>query len=139
MPKWPLDRRLWITLPLLCLAVFMLRPTATTQQLNSSTTLASPNFAISTTGGHILTNVANNDTAGAVTIGSGTSTISHNFVGYTSAPACTVTPTSDPAAVGVISGTWWVTTSAAAVTVHTHNNVGSSGIAFNYVCVGNPT
>jgi hypothetical protein len=83
-------------------------------------------------GSHIKQNAANADIAGTITISAATSA-SKTFSGsgYTVAPSCTITPTSDPTAVGV----WWVTTTTTTVTA----NVKTSGtITFNYHCIGNP-
>lgn len=78
-----------------------------------------------------LNQTASNTIAGTIAVSASTSGARSFPVAYNSAPACTITPITDPTAVGV----WWVTTSTSAVTA----NVKTSGtITFNYICVGNP-
>ncbi len=81
-------------------------------------------------GVHVNQKVANSDLAGTITV-SGVSSASHTFSSaFTSAPVCTVTPTTS-----LGSTSWWVTTSTTAVTA----NVSRVGTAtFTYVCIGNP-
>lgn len=86
-------------------------------------------FNFSTTGHHNQA-AANGDTAGQISISSATSGSKTFGAAYSSAPACTASPTSNPGSV-----VWWVTSSTTSVTV---NLSASSTITFNYVCVGNP-
>jgi hypothetical protein len=94
--------------------------------------LAAGDFAFTKGAGqHILTASANNDTSGQLRVSSATSA-SYTFVTVWSAPpACALTPTSDPTAIGA----WWVTTSTSTLTANLHTR---GTITFNYVCVGNP-
>ena len=82
-------------------------------------------------GQHFVQQAAASDMVGTVTVSAATSgSVSFTRV-YTAAPACYLTPTSDPTAVGV----YWATTSTSALTA----NVKVSGtITFAYACFGNP-
>jgi len=71
---------------------------------------------------------SNTDSAGQISLSSATSN-SYTFAntGYSSAPICSLTPTSDPTA----TGTFWVTVSTTVLTAHVHT---SGTITFDYVC-----
>jgi hypothetical protein len=70
------------------------------------------------------------DLAGKISIAGNTSG-SHTFATpFSSAPVCTAAPTSDPG-----KATWWVTTTANAVTINLSTPV---RIVFAYQCFGNP-
>ncbi len=82
---------------------------------------------------HIQQNAASSDIAGTITVTTSETSASKTFgAGYTDAPACTLTPTSNPGSL-----TWWVTTSTAAVTASVSAEP-STSITFNYTCIGNP-
>jgi hypothetical protein len=70
----------------------------------------------------------NTDNAGTIAIAASTTgTYTFANTGYSSSPICTVTPITNPTAVGV----YWVTTTTTVLTV----NVASSGtITFNFTC-----
>lgn len=71
------------------------------------------------------------DAAGTITLASATSA-SYTFgTAFTSAPVCTLTPTSSASACA----NYYVTTSTTAVTA---NVTTACSITFNYTCVGNP-
>lgn len=79
------------------------------------------------TGSHLNVQ-ANDDTAGAITVTAATSA-THGFsVGYSNAPTCVLTPTSDPGAT-----TYWVTTTTVSFVAHLS---GADTITFKYVCMG---
>lgn len=80
---------------------------------------------------HITHQLAGNtDISGQIAVSSATSASYTFALGYSSAPVCVLTPTSNP---GLL--TWWVTTTAAAVTA----NLSASGtLTFNYHCFGAP-
>jgi len=72
-----------------------------------------------------------NQFAGTITIaGSDSRSISFKQP-FKSRPACTLTPTGDPSAVGA----YWVVTTPTSVTARVKR---PSKISFNYICVGNP-
>lgn len=75
---------------------------------------------------------ADRDISGTISISGGTAGSFSFGTPYSSAPICTLTPTSDPAAS---VGTYWVTSTATTVTANVH---GSGTITFNFRCVGNP-
>ncbi len=86
-------------------------------------------------GQHIFTQAANNDITGTITISNPAISGSVSFTtAYNSAPACTITPTTNQIATVV---TWWVTTSTTAVTANVQTTPASS-INFFYSCHGNP-
>lgn len=90
------------------------------------------NFGFSSgKGQHLVTQAANNDLTGTVTVSASTTGSLTFTTPYTNAPKCSISPQSDP----TTTGTYWVTTSTTAVTA----NVSISGtISFTFVCVGNP-
>lgn len=70
----------------------------------------------------------NTDNAGTIVITSSTTgTYTFANTGYSSSPVCTLTPITDPTAVG----TWWATTTATVLTANVH---ASGTITFNYTC-----
>ncbi len=72
-----------------------------------------------------------NDYAGTIGMGGSTSARVNFRQPFQSNPVCTLTPTSDPSAVGA----YWVTATRTTVTA----NVRQAGnVTFNYICVGNP-
>ena len=74
-----------------------------------------------------FTGVPRGDGAGEITIIASTST-TYTFTGiYRTAPLCTVTPTSDPSAVGA----YWATTTTTTLTVRTHT---PGTITFTFHC-----
>ena len=79
--------------------------------------------------GHLVQG-ANNDIAGTITLSAATSASYIFSKAYNSAPACVISPASNPG-----SAAWWVTTSPSTVTA---NVSASSSITFNYICHGNP-
>jgi hypothetical protein len=81
-------------------------------------------------GDHFGQAEANGDLAGKISVAGGASG-SHTFSKpFSSLPVCTAAPTSDPGKT-----TWWVTTTASAVTV----SLSAGGkITFTYHCFGNP-
>ena len=108
--------------------------------LQTSPTLTTPTLGVASfskltagaNGAHINGAAANHDIEGTIAVSSSTSGSVTFTTNYTSAPACIITPTSDPTAIGV----WWVTTSTSTVTA----NVKVSGtISFFYHCFGNPS
>jgi hypothetical protein len=80
---------------------------------------------------HINTGAANNDLDGTISISSSTSASYTFATAFNSAPACTLTPITDPTALGA----YWATTTTSALTAHVHT---SGSITFVYHCVGNP-
>jgi hypothetical protein len=70
------------------------------------------------------------DVQGTVAVSSSTSGSTNFSKTYNNAPVCTLTPTSDPTAVGA----YWVTTTTGAITAHVHT---SGTITFNFQCFGN--
>lgn len=72
----------------------------------------------------------NTPIVGTISLSSETSH-SATFTTFNSAPACQITPTTDPTSVG----TYWVTSTASSVTANVHS---SGSITFNYSCTGNP-
>jgi Pectate lyase superfamily protein len=81
-------------------------------------------------GSHFGQAGANGDLAGKISI-AGSASGSHIFSSpFSSAPVCTAAPASDPGKT-----TWWVTTTASAVTVSLST---PARITFTYQCFGNP-
>jgi hypothetical protein len=81
-------------------------------------------------GSHFGQAKANGDLAGKISI-AGSASGSHTFSSpFSSAPVCTAAPASDPGKT-----TWWVTTTASAVTVSLST---PARITFTYQCFGNP-
>jgi hypothetical protein len=81
-------------------------------------------------GSHFGQAKANGDLAGKISI-AGSASGSHTFSSpFSSAPVCTAAPESDPGKT-----TWWVTTTASAVTVSLS---APARITFTYQCFGNP-
>ena len=78
-----------------------------------------------------LAQTETNDYAGIITI-SGTSRAEASFtMPFQTVPICSLTPTSNPAAIGP----YWVTATKSSVTA---NITRSGNISFDYICVGNP-
>jgi hypothetical protein len=82
-------------------------------------------------GQHFVTQAANNDSTGTVTVSASTSGSVNFTTSYSNAPNCQLTPQSDPTAIGA----YWATSSTSAVTANVHT---SGTISFNYHCWGNP-
>jgi hypothetical protein len=126
-------------LGLACLLLF-LSASATPQQVTSSVAIGTPGLTINSASGRVQTNAANNDLAGTITITASTSSAFHTFSGSgysTAPPVCVATPIADPNVSTV--PLWWVSSTTAAVTVHTHSVLGTgTSLTFNYVCIGNP-
>lgn len=81
-------------------------------------------------GDHFAQVDANGDLAGKISI-VGTSSGSHTFSRpFSSIPACTATPTSDPG-----KATWWVTSTTHTVTINLST---PARMIFTYQCIGNP-
>ncbi len=81
-------------------------------------------------GSHFGQAEANGDLASKISI-AGSASGSHTFSSpFSSAPVCTAAPASDPGKT-----TWWVTTTASAVTVSLST---PARITFTYQCFGNP-
>jgi hypothetical protein len=104
------------------------RDSATTCVLDSA-------LCVSATGavaGKQLDQVAANDYAGTITLSGGTTArVSFNQP-FNSTPMCTLTPTSDPSAIGA----YWVSATPSSITA----NVKQPGrISFTYICIGNPS
>ncbi len=87
-------------------------------------------FTFASLGMHLKNSAAASDLAGTIALSAATSASKTFTTAFTSAPVCTLTPTSN---LGATS--WWVTTSTTAVTA---NVSASSTVTFNYLCIGNP-
>lgn len=128
-----LNRKIWVPFGVVAAILLTLRLSAIPQSVSTTAglTLASSN-------GRLLTNAANNDLAGTITIAVTSNSNAHSFTtpNYSSAPVCVATPTTLPTSSGVAQT--YVSTTTSAVTVHTNVNVTTNSLTFNYICVGNP-
>jgi hypothetical protein len=78
-----------------------------------------------------LDQVATDDYAGIITISGGNTAHVSFTKPFKSAPICTLTPTSDPTAIGA----YWVSETPSSVTA---NATKPGRLSFTYICVGNP-
>jgi hypothetical protein len=95
------------------------------------------NFAVA---GHHNQFAANGDSAGIMTVESGSILRKRFLSPFHAVPACTVTPLADPGSMR-----WWITASPETLMVHLSEKSASAGhpsasgsLQFSYVCMGNP-
>jgi hypothetical protein len=71
--------------------------------------------------------------AGVITVPAGTTSGSVGFTdAYTAVPICVVTPQKSA------GGTWWVSSTATAVTVNLQSPAPTGGLNMNWICIANP-